>query len=315
MDDGSPDNCPQICDEYTEKNNIFKVIHKKNAGLASARNAGLDIVQGKWVTFIDSDDMVTMDYIDSIFEMLEKWSLVDCVLFGTMIENVKVKKRHFYDTPSFYGDIKGWIRIAEKKGVLNYSWNKIYKREIIEQYSIRFREGKEPGEDLVFNCEYLERCKTGAMSEKILYVYYKQCEAEASLSHKCWSDLNEKTELFIDNRCQMYKRIGLCLLEDEIELAKQNLYYIYKCIPNMYKQGKCFEKKKRITFYKKIIGDERVKHWIAISPNKESVIKIFNLLYRTRSPFICDITYSLLFGIRNFISEIRSKQWERNKVE
>ena len=75
----------------------------------------------------------------------------------------------------------------------------------------------------------------------------------------------------------------------------------------MYKKGKYFEKKKRITFYKKIIGDERIKHWTAIDPNKESVIKIFKLLYRTRSSFICDITYSLLFGIRNFISEIRSK--------
>lgn len=67
------------------------------------------------------------------------------------------------------------------------------------------------------------------------------------------------------------------------------------------------ERKKRITFYKKIIKDKQVKQWIVVDSNKERVIEIFKLLYRTKSPVICDMTYSLLFGIKNMINEVRSK--------
>lgn len=67
------------------------------------------------------------------------------------------------------------------------------------------------------------------------------------------------------------------------------------------------ERKKRITFYKKIIKDKQVKQWIVVDSNKERVIEIFKLLYRTKSPVICDMTYSLLFRIKNMINEVRSK--------
>ena len=58
VDDGSPDNCPQICDEWKEKDNRIKVIHKKNGGLSDARNAGLDIAQGEYIAFVDGDDFL-----------------------------------------------------------------------------------------------------------------------------------------------------------------------------------------------------------------------------------------------------------------
>lgn len=79
----------------------------------------------------------------------------------------------------------------------------------------------------------------------------------------------------------------------------------------MYKKGKWFERKKRITFYKKIIRDKQVKQWIVVDPNKERVIEIFKLLYRTKSPVICDMTYSLLFGIRNMINEVRPASYSQ----
>ena len=63
VDDGSPDNCPQICDEYAKKDSRIKVIHKENGGLSSARNAGLDIASGEWISFIDSDDWIHKDYL------------------------------------------------------------------------------------------------------------------------------------------------------------------------------------------------------------------------------------------------------------
>lgn len=58
VDDGSPDKCPQMCDEWAGKDNRIRVIHKENGGLSSARNAGLDIIKGEYVAFVDSDDFI-----------------------------------------------------------------------------------------------------------------------------------------------------------------------------------------------------------------------------------------------------------------
>ena len=70
VDDGSPDGCPQICDEYAARDSRFRVIHQENAGVAAARNTGLDVAQGEWVWFVDSDDVVDMRPVGGIIAWL-----------------------------------------------------------------------------------------------------------------------------------------------------------------------------------------------------------------------------------------------------
>ena len=64
VDDGSPDMCPHICDEYAAKYDFIRVIHKKNGGLSDARNHGIEVAKGNYITFIDSDDYVSVDYLE-----------------------------------------------------------------------------------------------------------------------------------------------------------------------------------------------------------------------------------------------------------
>lgn len=73
VDDGSPDSCGRICDEYAAKDNRIKVIHKKNGGLSDARNAGIDIAQGEYITFVDSDDWIITNYIETLYKLVEKY--------------------------------------------------------------------------------------------------------------------------------------------------------------------------------------------------------------------------------------------------
>lgn len=75
VDDGSPDRCGEICDEYANRDARIRVIHKKNAGLADARNSGLEIFQGDYVTFLDSDDQIAPDYIEYLLGMCRNYSV------------------------------------------------------------------------------------------------------------------------------------------------------------------------------------------------------------------------------------------------
>lgn len=94
VDDGSPDNCPQICDDYASKDSRIKVIHKENGGLSSARNAALDIYNGDYIAFVDSDDWVDSTAYETMMEMMQSKNLdvVFCaanIIVGNEITEVK----------------------------------------------------------------------------------------------------------------------------------------------------------------------------------------------------------------------------------
>ena len=72
VDDGSPDNCPVICDEYAQKDSRIKVIHKENGGLSSARNCGMDMATGEYIGFVDGDDWIESDMYKFLIENAEK---------------------------------------------------------------------------------------------------------------------------------------------------------------------------------------------------------------------------------------------------
>ena len=73
VDDGSPDECGDICDKYAEKDNRIVVVHKQNGGLSDARNKGAEIANGEYITFIDSDDYVTDTYVEYLYSLIEKY--------------------------------------------------------------------------------------------------------------------------------------------------------------------------------------------------------------------------------------------------
>lgn len=75
IDDGSPDNCGLICDRYAELDKRIKVIHKKNGGLSDARNVAIDISKGEYITFVDSDDYVSENYVENLYNLILKYNV------------------------------------------------------------------------------------------------------------------------------------------------------------------------------------------------------------------------------------------------
>ena len=80
VDDGSPDNCTQMCDDYAKKDSRIRVVHKENGGLSDARNAGMEVATGEYVSFIDSDDYISLDFYETLFQtMIDNDSdIVEC---------------------------------------------------------------------------------------------------------------------------------------------------------------------------------------------------------------------------------------------
>lgn len=86
VDDGSPDNCGRICDEYAQKDNKIKVIHKQNRGLVSARNAGYKAVSGDWVMYVDGDDWIDVNTCEELVGYIEKYADIDVIFWNCIQE-------------------------------------------------------------------------------------------------------------------------------------------------------------------------------------------------------------------------------------
>jgi glycosyltransferase involved in cell wall biosynthesis len=193
VDDGSPDNCPKMCDEYAKKDARIKVVHKKNGGLADARNAGLDVAIGRYIAFVDSDDFVKTEMYEQLYDQAEK-AQADTIYCGFYkywsADNVKEFK-NVQRTTIFKGD--GVIELAldfvgspvnEKKD-WKYEmsvWHSLYSNAIIQKQHIRFRSEREIlSEDIVFQELYLPHAM------KVVYLsdpYYYYCfNNGGSLTH------------------------------------------------------------------------------------------------------------------------------------
>lgn len=141
VDDGSPDNCSLICDEWSNRDSRIKVVHKENGGLSSARNEGLDIAKGKYISFIDSDDFVDETFIESLYINLKQndADISCCGYYHYFNENLK-EIRHFKNIQLLMNSCEA-IKIMNTIGYFGVgSWNKLYKRELFN--NIRFPIGK-----------------------------------------------------------------------------------------------------------------------------------------------------------------------------
>lgn len=150
VNDGSPDNAAEILDEYAAKDARIKVIHQENAGVSAARNRGLDIAAGEYVSFVDSDDWLEPETYERIIAAFV--DDVDIVAMGVVIDgDVKDKEgleEYFNRLPQGRSEVTPFA-FAE----LNMSLpTKVYRREVIGQKSISFPEGIAYGEDSAFVC-------------------------------------------------------------------------------------------------------------------------------------------------------------------
>ena len=142
VDDGSPDNCGAICDEYRSKDKRIKVIHKKNGGLSSARNAGIDVASGEYLGFIDSDDWIESDMYEALYNALTYYKADISVCGRYIVEGDRITTISDSEKAQVFtrSEALSELVLDEYSGMKNFAWDKLYKKELFDD--VRYPEGK-----------------------------------------------------------------------------------------------------------------------------------------------------------------------------
>lgn len=167
IDDGSTDSSGEICDSYSKKDSRIKVIHKKNGGLSDARNKGLDLASGQWVTFVDSDDYVTKNYVERLLSLLIANNADISIATYTYITEKKYKNRETGELAVMTPEI-AIKRLLMDDGFDMGAWAKMYRTEYFNK--VRFPKGK-LFEDSLVTCQIIAQSNKVAFESKSVYFY------------------------------------------------------------------------------------------------------------------------------------------------
>lgn len=243
VDDGSSDDSGEICDKFQLKDKRIKIIHKKNEGVSAARNDGISNATGKYITFIDSDDYVGVDYIKNIYNKMEDNNIIICenainFTSDSFFPNDTIKNDLIMSKDSFIKEI-----LNEKK-VNGVCWGKLYVTKIVK--NVLFNQKYSIAEDLDFNIRYLEQadgdCK---IINDLDYFYFIN---EGSLIHSSFNDKWYDEIEICKNLINMY--LGT---SNEIYCIKRFLRINLFCLINYYTDIKDVKEiKDNIRKYKKV---------------------------------------------------------------
>lgn len=287
VDDGSPDNCGQICDKYAYIDNRIKVIHKENGGLSSARNAGLEIATGDYISFIDSDDFMSKDFIEKLHHLCIKNNVEIAVCDYTKFEDKsKIKevekseeKIQLYNSYEMQKNM--YIENYAKMVVV---WNKLYKKSIYEK--LRFPIGK-INEDEFTTYKAYHFAENIAVTNEPLYFYRYN---ENSIMGKKYNERRLDFFYAYDERKEFYKSLK------EKELYESTVIKYQELIIDHYLLAKTSDKDSE-KILKKIIekSNENLKEYKRIKYKPLS--KKVKICLFTKMPNV----YSYLIGLKRLI--------------
>lgn len=168
INDGSQDNSGKICDDYAQKDSRIIVLHKENGGASSARNAGLDIAKGDYITFVDSDDTVSTNYLNS-FSYNADFEVAGLETVGNNNELDYPNNEVFLENTL---GIYNWFLLDSHRKYLTSICSKLFLKKNIESALLKFDTSLKYGEDTIFIYNYLSYCKKIYLSPNVIYQYY-----------------------------------------------------------------------------------------------------------------------------------------------
>lgn len=227
IDDGSPDRCGEICERYAALDDRIRVFHRKNAGVSESRNFGLQNAGGTYVMFCDSDDYVRPDWVRRLVELIRE----ENVFLGICRYAEEGAGSRFSDQmpcnsfPRRFSPTRFYFELQQAD--LDHTvWNKIFLRETIETFGLRFEPNCTYGEDTLFIVSYMEHSVGDiGFCPDLLYVYRRSIDG--SLSHRYIPGLWDNMQKLLKGKERLMIRYGIDLTKEKRVPYADILYW--KC--------------------------------------------------------------------------------------
>lgn len=173
VDDGSPDNCPKICDEYASSDSRIKVIHKKNGGLSDARNAGMTEATGKYISFVDSDDYVSPDFIQSLYDTIvrEESDIAECGVVKVYDDKEDGYEISGDESAVTYNTHDALHQLLLEGEFKQHVWNKLYRADLV--LDVPYAVGK-LNEDEFWTYQVFGKARKVSKISKTMYFYLQR---------------------------------------------------------------------------------------------------------------------------------------------
>lgn len=223
VDDGSTDNSKTICDEYEKKDKRIKLIHKENGGLSDARNAGINIAKGEYITFVDSDDYISKDYVEYMYKMIKENNVklsicgIKAVWKNTKLNNEEIHTKYMKLTAK---ETFGNLLFSEEIEISAYA--KLYHKDLFKE--IRFPKGK-VYEDTAIIYKIIDLAKNVAYGDKKCYYYITRI---GSISKQ--KVFNKNEEDYIKHTQEMLKYVLTNYPELEIAVYRFDIYSKFRIL-------------------------------------------------------------------------------------
>lgn len=281
VDDGSSDGSAEMARDNFKSDSRFKFIFQSNSGVSSARNIGITNALGDFISFVDSDDFVDPNHIENLVTCLGNSDLSICGYLCHMGTNINEVNPHtstnIMFTDSFVPDIANFLRCNAFFGPCA----KLYRKSIIASNNIRFPNGIDYGEDLLFNFSYLNHCKKISSSSHTTYHYLVESTGLSSKQRKDYWEINSKQWSVIKN---FFESRGILSGEIKLFIFNRLAGIVYDSIFQTITQpGSFITKFRRIKSYLLFQGNDtkdfryavdnlNCSHWISFSIKHKLVL-------------------------------------------
>lgn len=246
VDDGSPDQCGDICERFAQEDYRIKVYHKTNGGLSDARNYGVERSHGAYIAFVDSDDYVAPDYVEYLLDLLVQYDadISCCCMVKTTESTVTYGTNNLIPQVHLLtGKEACWELFGSLYDVLITAWGKLYKSEIVKRYS--FPVGRKH-EDEATTCKYYYTANRVVVGNRCLYAYYQNVDG---IMHTLGNSINKDLIWALEHRAEFFEEQNEKYLA-QVSWDKLFYYCLYDSINN---QGRCrqflrdYEREKKLS--------------------------------------------------------------------
>lgn len=263
IDDGSIDKTYTICEKWVDKDNRIKLFKHENHGVSYTRNKGIKYSKGKYLSFIDADDIIDDDFIEYLLVLMENYKS-DLSVIGL---------KHFNYEDKIEKNVHNSIKVYKDKNMISglfndfggYMANKLYKKEIIVNNQLSIDENILLSEDLLFNVSYVNYC-SNIVYDSISKYYYRQHNQSAfnNLNNKRWFDVLNVFEILIEK-----------FKNNEELLNEINYHYLLILYESKYRIKKLNDKNMENRIHKSLMNFKNIK----LNLNLKQTIKIVIFKY------------------------------------